>query len=182
MRAGGRLEVRAVRMYRAPPETLPTNFKLFAGATARVLLGGSASFHGVIFLLQPQTFASFMRELDSPLTRYRLVGGHVLVLGGNVQLVGCQAFRWQPLGSPIVNVVQIGREFCVVAGNLLAVGFFDALGAAFISAVNVGNLFAVLGGTGVLIGGGACVSSPSPFLLCLATCTHSNPNDPTSHA
>lgn len=148
-----------MRLYRAPPEILPTNFKLFAGGTVRVLLGGSASFYGVIFLLQPQTFQSWMRELDSPLSRYRLFGGHVLVLGGNVQIIGCQAFRWQPLGNPILNVVQIGREFCLVAGNLLAVGYFDAVATAYLSAVNVGNLFAVLGGTGVLIGGGALLAS-----------------------
>jgi hypothetical protein len=146
--------VRAVRLYRAPPEILPTNFKLFAGGTVRVLLGGSFSAYGSIFLLQPQTVASFMRELDSPLSRYRLIGGHVLVLGGNVQLIGSQAFRWQPLGNPIPNVVQIGREVAVIAGNCLCVGYFDAVGTLFLSAVNIGNLFAVLGGTGVLVGGG----------------------------
>jgi len=154
---GGRLDIRAVRLYRAPPERFQGGtLRVFAGSTIRVQLGGALTCTACIFLLQPQTLASFLSDFDTtlPVDRVRILGGHVLILGGNVQMIGSQVFRWQPLGSPVVNVVQIGRDLCVVGGNALLIGYFDMVGTALLSAVNVGNMCATLAGTTVLVGGG----------------------------
>jgi len=65
-----------------------------------------------------------LRDLENPRNRVRTFGGFVLVLGGNVNLLGCIMYRWQPYGNSIVNIVQIGREILLVAGNAVLVGYY----------------------------------------------------------
>ncbi len=62
--------------------------------------------------------------MENPRNRNRIFGGFILVLGGNVNVLGCIMYRWQPYGNSIANTIQIGREILLVTGNAVLVGYY----------------------------------------------------------
>lgn len=124
------------------------------GAVALVRLGGYVRATATIFRDAPQTYEIWYKELTTPSMRKRSFGGHICVLGGNFFCYGCQVIRWYPYGLPLINVAQVGRDFLVVAGNLVTVGAYSVTYQPYIATINIGNALAVLGGTGIRIGGG----------------------------
>jgi hypothetical protein len=121
---GGRLDVRAVELIRADSERYDERtLKVYAGSTVRVLLGGSFAASWCIFTQPAQQLEAFLRDLDNPRNRVRMFGGFVLVLGGDLNILGCIMYRFQPYGNAIINTLQIGREILVVGGNAILVGY-----------------------------------------------------------
>ena len=152
---GGSLDLRWLSVQRGGGRNNgDPNLRLLVGAVALVHLGGYVRATATIFRDAPQTYETWYKELTTPQFRKRSVGGHILVLGGNFFCYGCQVIRWYPYGLPLINVAQIGRDFCVVAGNLVTVGSYSVAYQPYIGTINIGNAVAVLGGTAIRIGGG----------------------------
>ena len=156
--AGGRLDVRFVQLQRAGPQRLDGGvLRLFVGSTGRVFVGGTFVATGSVFSQNAQTVENFLENIeDIPRNgRIRIFGGFFLVYGGNIILNGCIMYRFNPLGNPIINNIQIGRDILVLAGNCVLTGFFNLNAFTMASSINVGNILAVFGGTASWIGGGS---------------------------
>lgn len=92
MGPGGRLDVRAVTLYRGSGRRLDDGrLKLTIGGTAYVALGGSFTASGTLFRDQDQTLTQVMEEARHVLDwRSRTFGGVIFLAGGNVYLNGCK--------------------------------------------------------------------------------------------
>ena len=98
-----------------------------------------------------------MEDLPRILThRTRKFGGVIFVTGGQLYLQGCLFINFRPLGNPLLNSAQVGRDILVIAGNLALSGVYNLNVNLFANNVVVGNTLAVLGGTAVWAGGATC--------------------------
>jgi len=152
--AGGRLDTRFLQIIRGFPTHLDEGRLIYFYAnTLLVRLGGEYTATGCIFTQQPQTVEMFLEDLENPLLRIRMFGGFIVVTGGNLFLTGCVMYRIVPFGNAIVNIIQIGRDVLVLAGNVVMTGVFNILANLATSSINVGNIVACFGGTVTWVGG-----------------------------
>lgn len=159
VKPGGSLDIRFVSLFRPSPRKVDDNLSVIVAGVALVELGGYMRGTACIFRQPAQTFEAFVKTLENPFARKRIVGGFVLVLGGTFFCYGCQAVRWAPYGSPNVNVVQIGRDYLVMAGSNVCIGCYHVAYSPYNSAISVGNAMGVFGGVNIRIGGGTIGSS-----------------------
>ena len=152
--AGGRLDTRFLQIIRGFPTHLDEGRLIYFYAnTLLVRLGGEYTATGCIFTQQPQTVEMFLEDLENPLLRIRMFGGFIVVTGGNLFLTGCVMYRIVSFGNAIVNIIQIGRDVLVLAGNVVMTGVFNILANLATSSINVGNIVACFGGTVTWVGG-----------------------------
>ncbi len=153
---GGRLDARAVSMYRGGGRTLADGrTKLTVGGAVKVYPGGVFRGTGVVFREPRSTLEAFLNDLRTPEVPKRTFGGMVFVAGGNFACYGCHFVRFNPYGSPDFNQVQVGGNFLVVLGTGTCVGCYNVGFNLFTSGINAGGNSAVLGGILTWIGGGA---------------------------
>lgn len=154
MRAGGRLDLRALQLIRGSPERYDEGtLRVFEGGVVRVLLGGDLSVSWCIFTPPEQQLENFLRDVTTPRLRVRTFGGFILVLAGTLRTVGCIMSTFVPYGNPTLNNLQIGRDVLVVAGHAVFAGWYTLLGNLMAASINVGTAAAVLGETMTWAGG-----------------------------
>ena len=156
VRAGGRLDLRAVTTFRGFGWSTEDGLRVVTGGDVRVLLGGSFTATGVAFSEPRQTLEKFLEgAVPGMLYRRNLnFGGHVLVLGGTTYLQGCLFLRFRPYGNEVLYNVQVGRDLLMVAGNVFYVGTAGVNVNLFANNAVAGNFMSVMGGVGVIVGMG----------------------------
>jgi hypothetical protein len=170
---GGRLDVRAVTLYRGSGRKLDEGrLKLSVGSTVYVALGGAFTATGTLFREQDQTVTQVMEEMRHILDwRSRNFGGTLFVAGGSLYLNGCKcgkdAFCWRWIGfmKPMLYRMLLGRSDLEIVDQRLThhqshqstnppLGYFirvRPLGSFIVNSAQVGRDLLVIAGNAVRV-------------------------------